>query len=39
VEHVLDTGLRTLDIASDPTDAVSTSAMGDAVVDAILSLS
>jgi 3-isopropylmalate dehydrogenase len=39
VEQVLDTGLRTLDIASDPTDTVSTSAMGDAVVDAILSLS
>jgi 3-isopropylmalate dehydrogenase len=39
VEQVLDTGLRTLDIASDPTDAVSTSAMGDAVVDAIVSLS
>ena len=39
VAQVLDMGLRTLDIASDPTDAVSTSAMGDAVVDAIVSLS
>lgn len=39
VEHVLNEGLRTLDIASGPADAVTTEAMGDAVVAAITSLS
>ena len=39
VEHVLNAGLRTLDIASSPADAVTTEAMGDAVVAAITSLS
>ena len=39
VEHVLDAGLRTLDIASSPADAATTEAMGDAVVAAITSLS
>jgi len=39
VEHVLNEGLRTLDIASSPADAVTTEAMGDAVVAAITSLS
>ena len=39
VEHVLDEGLRTLDIASSPADAATTEAMGDAVVAAITSLS
>ncbi|MCH1445051.1 MAG: 3-isopropylmalate dehydrogenase [Luminiphilus sp.] len=39
VEHVLDSGLRTLDIANSPADAVSTKVMGDAVVTAISSLS
>jgi 3-isopropylmalate dehydrogenase len=37
VEHVLDSGLRTLDIANSPADAVSTKVMGDAVVTAISS--
>ena len=39
VEHVLNAGLRTLDIASSPADAATTEAMGDAVVAAITSLS
>ena len=39
VEHVLNEGLRTLDIASSPADAATTEAMGDAVVAAITSLS
>ena len=39
VEHVLNKGLRTLDIASSPADAATTEAMGDAVVAAITSLS
>ena len=39
VEHVLNDGLRTLDIASSPADAATTEAMGDAVVAAITSLS
>ena len=39
VEHVLNAGLRTLDIASSPADAATTDAMGDAVVAAITSLS
>ena len=39
VEHVLNAGLRTLDIASRPADAATTEAMGDAVVAAITSLS
>ena len=39
VEHVLNEGLRTLDIASSPADAATTDAMGDAVVAAITSLS
>jgi len=39
VEHVLNEGLRTLDIASNPADAATTEAMGDAVVAAITSLS
>ena len=39
VEHVLNAGLRTLDIASNPADAATTEAMGDAVVTAIISLS
>ena len=39
VEHVLNAGVRTLDIASSPADAVTTEAMGDAVVAAITSLS
>ena len=39
VEHVLNEGLRTLDIASGPADAATTEAMGDAVVAAITSLS
>ena len=39
VEHVLNEGLRTLDIASGPADAVTTEAMGYAVVAAITSLS
>ena len=39
VEHVLDSGLRTLDIANSSADAVSTKVMGDAVVTAISSLS
>ena len=39
VEHVLNEGLRTLDIASGPADTVTTEAMGDAVVAAITSLS
>ena len=39
VEHVLNEGLRTLDIASGPADAVTTEAMGDAVVAAVTSLS
>jgi 3-isopropylmalate dehydrogenase len=39
VEHVLNEGLRTLDIATSPADAATTEAMGDAVVAAITSLS
>ena len=39
VDHVLNEGLRTLDIASSPADAATTKAMGDAVVAAITSLS
>ena len=39
VEHVLNAGLRTLDIASSPADAATTEAMGDAAVAAITSLS
>ena len=39
VEHVLDEGLRTLDIASSPANVATTEAMGDAVVAAITSLS
>ena len=39
VEQVLNTGLRTLDIASNPADAATTQTMGDAVVAAITSLS
>ena len=39
VEHVLNEGLRTLDIAGRPADAATTEAMGDAVVAAITSLS
>ncbi len=39
VEHVLNEGLRTLDIASSPADAATTDAMGNAVVAAITSLS
>ena len=39
VEHVLNAGLRTLDIASSSADAATTEAMGDAVVAAITSLS
>ena len=39
VEHVLNEGLRTLDIASGPAHAATTEAMGDAVVAAITSLS
>ncbi len=39
VEHVLNDGLRTLDIASSPADAATTEAMGDAVIAAITSLS
>ena len=39
VEHVLNEGLRTLDIASSPADAATTEAMGDAVVAAITNLS
>jgi len=39
VEHVLNEGLRTLDIASGPADAVTTEAMGDAEVAAITNLS
>ena len=39
VEHVVNQGLRTLDIASRPADAATTDAMGDAVVAAITSLS
>jgi len=39
VEHVLNAGLRTLDIASSSFDAATTEAMGDAVVAAITSLS
>ena len=39
VEHVLNEGLRTLDIASNPADATTTEAMGDAVVAAIKHLS
>ena len=39
VEHVLNEGLRTLDIASSPAGVATTEAMGDAVVAAITSLS
>ena len=39
VEHLLNEGLRTLDIASCPADTATTEAMGDAVVAAITSLS
>ena len=39
VEHVLNEGLRTLDVASSPADAATTDAMGNAVVAAITSLS
>lgn len=39
VEHVLNEGLRTLDIASNPAEAATTEAMGDAMVAAITSLS
>lgn len=39
VEQVLNSGLRTLDIAKNPADAVSTRGMGDAVVAAVSSLS
>ena len=39
VEHVLNEGLRTLDIVISPADATNTEAMGDAVVAAITSLS
>ena len=39
VEHVLNEGLRTLDIASSPADAATTEATGDAVVAAITNLS
>jgi len=39
VEHVLNAGLRTLDIAGSSADAATTEAMGDAVVAAITSLS
>ena len=39
VEHVLNEGLRTLDIASSHANAATTKAMGDAVVAAITSLS
>ncbi|MEC7611598.1 MAG: 3-isopropylmalate dehydrogenase [Pseudomonadota bacterium] len=39
VEHVLNEGLRTLDIASSPADAATTDAMGNAVVAAITRLS
>ena len=38
VEHVLNAGLRTPDIACSPSEAASTEAMGDAVVAAITSL-
>ena len=39
VEHVLNAGLRTPDIASNSADMATTEAMGDAVVSAITSLS
>jgi 3-isopropylmalate dehydrogenase len=39
VEHVLDEGLRTLDIANNPADAATTEAMGDAVVAAVKTFS